>query len=136
MYLRDNRQSELGTATLNRIRGKDPFKKLIQPDEHHMALIDEADSVMIDEAMTPLIISMPKKTGEDPKPYLLAKKITSKFVEGVDYKIEMPGKKIEVFDATNKKAHDEIADIRNLRLSRPWRIYISNAIRALSLIHI
>ena len=68
MYLRDNRQTDLGVATLNRIRGLDPYKKLIQPAEHHVALIDEADSVMIDEAMTPLVISLPTKDFEDPTP--------------------------------------------------------------------
>ena len=130
MYLRDNRQSNLGMATVNRIRGNDPYLKLIQPAQHHVALIDEADSVMIDEAMTPLVISMPKKVHEDPTPYLLARKICANFVEGADYRLEMPGKKIDVFDVANKSAHDEIADVKNLSLSRPWRIYISNAIRA------
>ena len=130
MYLRDNRQSALGTVTLNRIRGLDPFKKLIQPANHHVALIDEADSVMIDEAMTPLVISLPAKGFEDPAPYLIAQKIVSKYVEGVEYTIEFPSKKIEVTEDAQQLAHDEIARKRNLQLSRPWRIYITNAIRA------
>ncbi len=130
MYLRDNRQTELGTRTLNRIRGLDPYRKLIQPLDHHVALIDEADSVMIDEAMTPLVISLPTKDYEDPTPYLIAKKIASKFVEGVEYTIEFPAKRIEVTDEANQLAHDEIADKKDLNLSRPWRIYISNAVRA------
>lgn len=130
MYLRDNRQSALGTVTLNRIRGLDPFKKLIQPANHHVALIDEADSVMIDEAMTPLVISLPAKGFEDPAPYLIAQKIVSKYVEGVEYTIEFPSKKIKVTEDAQQLAHDEIARKRNLQLSRPWRIYITNAIRA------
>ena len=130
MYLRDNRQTALGTGILNRIRGLDPYSKLIQPAKHHVALIDEADSVMIDEAMTPLVISLPSKDFEDPTPYLIAQKIASKFTEGVEYTIEFPSKKIEVTDEANQLAHDEIARRRNLNLSRPWRIYITNAIRA------
>ena len=130
MYLRDNRQTNLGVTTLNRIRGLDPYAKLIQPREHHIALIDEADSVMIDEAMTPLVISLPTDAVEDPVPYLLAHTIASKFVEGVEYKIELPSKKIDITDAANQQAHDDIAHKHDLKLNRPWRLYISNAVRA------
>ncbi len=130
MFLRNNRQTAIGFSTVNRINGSDPFNNLIQPSEHHVALIDEADSVMIDEAMTPLIISMPAKAHEDPTPYLLAKKITADFVEGEHYQIELPSKKIDVTDQANQLAHDAIANIKNLELARPWRSYINNAIRA------
>ena len=85
---------------------------------------------MIDEAMTPLVISLPAKGFEDPAPYLIAQKIVSKYVEGVEYTIEFPSKKIEVTEDAQQLAHDEIARKRNLQLSRPWRIYITNAIRA------
>ena len=135
MYLRDNRQTDLGVTTLNRIRGLDPYRKLIQPSHHHVALIDEADSVMIDEAMTPLVISLPSKGYEDPAPYLIAQKIVSNFTEGIEYTIEFPSKKIEVTDEATQLAHDEIARKRNLSLSRPWRIYITNAIRATKVFH-
>ncbi len=130
MYLRDNRQTKLGVATINRIRGLDPYKKLIQPRDHHVALIDEADSVMIDEAMTPLVISLPTKETEDPTPYLIAKKIASNFTEGIEYTITFPAKKIDVTDKANQLAHDEIANKHDLHLARPWRVYIVNALRA------
>ena len=130
MFLRNNRQSQLGFSTVNQIRGNDMFGNLIQPSEHHVALIDEADSVMIDEAMTPLVISLPAKHHEDPTPYLLAKKITADFVEGEHYKIELPSKKIDVTDAANQQAHDAIATIKDIELARPWRLYIVNAVRA------
>ncbi len=131
MHLRENRQTTLGVTTLNRIRGLDPNKKLIQPGEHHIALIDEADSVMIDEAMTPLVISLPAQATEDPVPYLLAHKIASEFVEGIEYQVELPSKKIDITDAANRQAHDEIANKHDLKLNRPWRVYISNAVRAI-----
>ena len=130
MNLRQNRQSVPGVATLNRIRGIDPYQKLIQPAAHHCALIDESDSVMIDEAMTPLIISLPKKEHEDPAPYLIAKKVAAKFTEGIEYTITFPSKKIDVTPAAQQLAHDEIASHHDLNLARPWRVYISNAIRA------
>ena len=130
MNLRKNRQSILGVTLANRIKGIDPYQDLIQPSQRDVALIDEADSVMIDEAMTPLIISLPGSNFEDPTPYLLAKKITSEFERDVDYTLTLPSKKIELTDKSSQLAHDAIAKHRTLKLARPWRIYLTNAIRA------
>jgi len=130
MNLRKNRQSVLGVSLANRIKGIDPYQNLVQPGEHHVGLIDEADSVMIDEAMTPLIISVPGKANEDPTPYLLARKITEDYVEGVDFTLKMPEKKLELTDKASQQAHDAVAKHRSLKLARPWRIYLTNAIRA------
>jgi preprotein translocase subunit SecA len=130
MKLRQQRKSRLGKDVVNRIRGREQGHKMIQPTKHHASLIDEADSVMIDEALTPLIISMPGNTPQDPVPYQLARKIVAELVEDKDYTIKLPEKSIEVFDETNQRVHDKIAQHRNLLLARPWKVYISNAIRA------
>ena len=130
MELRKGRVNGPGMKMANRIRGKDPLRNLIQGASHHAALIDEADSVMIDEALTPLIISLPSKTVEDPEPYLIAKKIVSEFEKNKDYVVELPSKKITVNDAANQIAHETIAS-RKLKLLRPWRVYINNALRAI-----
>ena len=130
MKLRQRRKNSLGESFVNKIRGNHQGHKLIQPAEHYVALIDEADSVMIDEALTPLIISMPDKNPQDPVPYQLAKKIAAELIEGEDYKIKLPEKSIEVNGNANQRAHDRIAGHRELRLARPWKAYISNAIRA------
>ena len=129
MYLRKDRKNGLGLSVMNRIRGQESGANMIQPPEHGMALIDEADSVMIDEAMTPLIISMPSEIVEDPAPYLAAKKIAAEFVEGEDYTIEWPSKKLTISDTANDKAHMAVAK-QVFELVRPWRVYISNAVRA------
>ena len=50
-YLRDN------MATLE--------KDLVQRNEHYYAIVDEVDSVLIDDARTPLIISGPVPKGDD-----------------------------------------------------------------------
>jgi preprotein translocase subunit SecA len=130
MELRNARLNRVGMSITNTIRGNDPFQKLIQGKSHHLALIDEADSVLIDEALTPLIISMPSKDAEDPTPYFVAKKIVADFEVNRDYEIELPSKQVTVKDAANERAHDLIA-AQKLNLARPWRIYIVNAIRAI-----
>ena len=50
-YLRDN------MATME--------KDLVQRDQHYYAIVDEVDSVLIDDARTPLIISGPVPKGDD-----------------------------------------------------------------------
>jgi preprotein translocase subunit SecA len=130
MKLRQQRKSRLGKDIVSRIRGGEQGHKMIQPTRHYVSLIDEADSVMIDEALTPLIISVPGNTPQDPVPYQLAKKIAAELIEDEDYTIKLPEKSIEIFDETNQRVHDKIAGHRDLLLARPWKAYISNAIRA------
>lgn len=50
-YLRDNMATQTGD--------------LVQRDEHYYAIVDEVDSVLIDDARTPLIISGPVPKGDD-----------------------------------------------------------------------
>lgn len=130
MFLRQERPGGLGRGIVDRLRQRDPYAKLIQPGEFHVAIVDEADSVMIDEAMTPLIISLPSGETEDPRAYEIARRITEKFEEGVHYTTEPPRNRITVTDEGNERAHEAIIGERDLTLVRPWRIYIANALRA------
>jgi preprotein translocase subunit SecA len=130
MKLRLQKKKQTGAAVINRIRGADQGHKLIQPNDHYLSLIDEADSVMIDEAMTPLIISLPSQQTQDPVPYQLAHQIAANLEKDKDFSIKMPEKSIEVTEKANLEAHEKIAGHRNLRLDRPWKAYITNAIRA------
>ncbi|MDE5878263.1 MAG: preprotein translocase subunit SecA, partial [Muribaculaceae bacterium] len=50
-YLRDNMATQI--------------EDLVQRDEHYYAIVDEVDSVLIDDARTPLIISGPVPKGDD-----------------------------------------------------------------------
>src|SRR3990167_4309502 len=54
--------------------------------EHHFAIIDEVDSILIDEARTPLIISMPDE--ESGKLYQQFSRITPHLAENVHYNID------------------------------------------------
>ena len=131
VVLRTNRQTDLGRKTLDALLGHNIRDQLMQPEFHDAMIIDEADSVMIDEAVTPLVISGAARDTTDPTPFLLAKKIAAELVKGEDFTIELPEKTIEVDDDTSDRCHEAIANETGLELERPWRIYISNAIRAL-----
>ena len=51
----------------------------------HMAIVDEADSVLIDEARTPLVLSQLAGVAEDPTAYRRALALADSLAEGRDY---------------------------------------------------
>jgi preprotein translocase subunit SecA len=70
-YLRDNMKYDLGDCVQ---RG------------HHFAVVDEVDSILIDEARTPLIISGPAE--ESTEKYYRVDKIIPKLIQEIDHTID------------------------------------------------
>jgi preprotein translocase subunit SecA len=70
-YLRDNMKYELAQCVQ---RG------------HHFAIVDEVDSILIDEARTPLIISGPAEESTDK--YLRIDKVMPKLIQDIDYTLD------------------------------------------------
>ena len=130
VVLRTNRQSDLGRKTIDALLGANIRDRLMQPELHDSMIIDEADSVMIDEAVTPLVISGAARDTTDPVPFMLAKKIAGELTKDKDFTIELPDKIIELDEDASDRC-DAIAKEPDLKLERPWRIYISNALRAM-----
>ena len=70
-YLRDNMKYELAQCVQ---RG------------HHFAIVDEVDSILIDEARTPLIISGPAEESTDK--YVRIDKVMPKLIQDIDYTLD------------------------------------------------
>ncbi len=70
-YLRDNMKYDLANCVQ---RG------------HHFAIVDEVDSILIDEARTPLIISGPSEESTDK--YAKIDKIIPKLIQDIDYTLD------------------------------------------------
>ncbi|EMB66479.1 preprotein translocase subunit SecA [Streptococcus mutans] len=95
----------------------------------NFALVDEVDSVLIDEARTPLIVSGPVST-ETNQLYHRADSFVKTLSED-DYAIDMPTKTIGLKDSGIDKAEEyfhleNLYDIDNVALTH----YIDNALRA------
>ncbi|MEG1479003.1 MAG: preprotein translocase subunit SecA, partial [Clostridiales bacterium] len=98
----------------------------------YYAIIDEVDSILIDEARTPLIIS-----GQAEKPtenYYTAAKIVSRLQPEVDYMIEEKTKSAALNEDGISKVESQLG-IENLYAdeNNEWSHLISNAVRAKSL---
>ncbi|MDG3132365.1 preprotein translocase subunit SecA [Streptococcus suis] len=113
-YLRDNMV----------VRAEDMVQRSL-----NYALVDEVDSILIDEARTPLIVSGPQSS-ETNQLYFLADKLV-KSLNSDDYIIDVPSKTIGLSDSGIDKAErffklDNLYDIENVAITH----FLDNALRA------
>ena len=95
---------------------------------HNFAIVDEVDSILIDEARTPLIISgKGMKSGDN---YVKAQKF-AKMLKSEDYEKDEKTKQLNLTDSGVAKAErfynlENLSDVDNLELNH----YINNALKA------
>ena len=115
-FLRDNMALKASDVTLR------PF---------HYCVIDEVDSVLIDEAQTPLIISNNVETPIDK--YLYASELIDYLEPGIHYKVDEKNKNVILTDQGSKQVENilRVQDLYNPR--DPWIPYVTSMIRAQTL---
>jgi preprotein translocase subunit SecA len=113
-YLRDNMASSIEDCVQ---RG------------HHFAIVDEVDSILIDEARTPLIISGP--TQDEVKWYGEFAKIAKTLVRDEDYEVDEKKRTISVLEPGITKVEDHLG-IENLyeAVNTPLISFLNNSIKA------
>lgn len=115
-YLRDNLALNIREVVLR------PF---------NFCIVDEVDSVLIDEALTPLIIANSVKTCVDK--YIIASEITDYLELNVHFEIDEKNKSVILTNQGTIQI-EKILGVQDLYNPRdPWIPYIINAIRASSL---
>ncbi len=102
---------------------------------HHYAIVDEVDSILIDEARTPLIISGPAEQGT--KWYGEFATIAGRLRAGDDYEVDIKKRTIGVLESGIAKTEDHLG-IDNLydSVNTPLVGYLNNAIKAKELFHL
>ena len=117
-YLRDNMAS---TAADRVQRG------------HAFAIIDEVDSILIDEARTPLIISGPS-SGEANRWFSEFARIAKRLTPGEDYEVDEKKRTIGVLESGIEKVEDQLG-ITNLyeSVNTPLISFLNNSIKARAL---
>ena len=96
---------------------------------HHFAIVDEVDSILIDEARTPLIISGP--ADQATTWYAEFARIATLLKRDTDYEVDEKKKTIGVLEQAIDKVEDQIG-IDNLydTVNTPLVGFLNNAIRA------
>lgn len=101
----------------------------------NFAIVDEVDSILIDEARTPLIIS--GKGSKSTDGYAIAQRFVKTLKKDEDVEIDIKTKQINLTESGITKAErfykvDNLSDINNLEINH----YINNALRANFIMHI
>jgi len=98
------------------------------PRPFHFAIVDEVDSVLIDEGRNPLLIS--GEDNRDAARYQVAAKVAELLMEGVHYTVELKGNNIDLTE--DGVAHAEIIlgtdDLWDE--NDPWARFVMNALKA------
>ncbi|MFA6969282.1 MAG: preprotein translocase subunit SecA [Candidatus Paceibacterota bacterium] len=102
---------------------------------HHYAIIDEVDSILIDEARTPLIISGP--AGDSQMLYERFAGIVRDFEEGNDYTVDEKQKAIQITEDGMHKAEAALG-LENLYTEGGMKYahHLETAVRAKALFHV
>jgi preprotein translocase subunit SecA len=96
---------------------------------HNYAIVDEVDSILIDEARTPLIISGPAE--HNAKWYIEFARIVTRLTRDVDYECDEGKRTMSVLESAVEKVEDELG-IENLyeAVNTPLVGYLNNALKA------
>ncbi len=97
----------------------------------HFAIVDEADSIFIDEARTPLIISAKKDADGAQDTYTAALAFAQTLVEGDDYTINPRRREVLLSDTGKHKIHTDGKAIHPTRVGR--QELVTQALSALKL---
>jgi preprotein translocase subunit SecA len=118
-YLRDNMATTIGEVVQRAF---------------NYCIIDEVDSILIDEARTPLIIS--GMVDRPTEKYLMAAKVAEQLVRQQvedgpgDYEVDEKARNVLMTDAGFKNA-EELLDVQDLfDADNPWAHYVFNAVKA------
>lgn len=97
---------------------------------HHFAIVDEVDSILIDEARTPLIISGPA-SGDANRWYTEFAKVVRRLDAGSDYEVDEKKRTVGILEPGIEKIEDYLG-IDNLyeSLNTPLIGFLNNAIKA------
>ena len=100
--------------------------------EHNFAIVDEVDSILIDEARTPLLISGPADAAT--KWYAEFSRLVPRLTAGTDYEVNEKKRTIGILEPGVEKVENWLG-IENLyeSVNTPLVGYLNNAIKALAL---
>ena len=94
----------------------------------HFCVIDEVDSILIDEARTPLILSGPSQISTNK--YEISNKVGQTLKDNLHYEIDEKARNIILTDMGIAYCEKELAVSNLYDIQDPWAQYILNALKA------
>ena len=139
-YLRDQlalvpaQQQALGQRFRMQLRGQAASSVQMAQRGHHFAVVDEADSVMIDEARSALILS--GSSGQPhahPDIYIRAREIAAQLSQDQHFVLDRKKQSVQLLEAARPVIERSSQSLPS-GLVRPWQRYLEQALRAAHLL--
>jgi len=136
LTLRSRVVESLGARHLQRMRGQNFVTGRLAQRGHAFAIIDEADSVLIDEATTPLILSGRDATARtDAALYRFARQVADRLEKERDFDIDEARRTASLTAVGWAAIHQAFHSRPAGQLARPWSQIVEHALRAEHLLH-
>ncbi|KAJ7959174.1 Protein translocase subunit SecA [Quillaja saponaria] len=121
--------SELGFDYLrDNLAGNSEQLVMRWPRPFHFAIVDEVDSVLIDEGRNPLLIS--GEASKDAARYPVAAKVAELLVQGIHYKVELKDNSVELTEEGIALAEMALETNDLWDENDPWARFVMNALKA------
>ena len=120
----------LGLQTRDRLKGIQTHSSIIQ-SSFGAALVDEADSILLDEATSPLVLSPGGgRPCPHPEVYYRAQEACQRLQAGIHYRIDPTCASVSLTEGGRQAIERELASPQNAQLGRPWSEYVLRALIA------
>ncbi len=136
-YLRDQmaifarRNPTLGEGFRGRLQGQVPSEPVPLQRGHAAAVVDEADSVMIDEALTPLILALGgNQPASNAKVYLAALQTARQLKVEQHFVLNQTANVLTLTPQGLSTVARHASDVQRCGLERPWQVYVEQALRS------
>lgn len=130
LKLRERPEDRLGDAWLRKLTGVSQAPTDVVQSARDVSVVDEIDSVLIDEANTPLVISFFNSDQTDVTPFRLAARTAASLTPERDYEINQQQGTLSVHASGQQKISQQREATIGLPLQRPWKLYVEQALRA------
>ena len=131
LTLRERSQQQLGDRLLNNLRQKSTSRRDTMQRGLAYGVVDEADSVLIDDAGSPLVLSFgSNQPAPDADTHLIAKALAEVLQPELEYIVEASSGRVALTEAGVLRCHAKDVAIPVLQLARPWTEYVQQALRA------
>ncbi|KEH35340.1 preprotein translocase subunit SecA [Medicago truncatula] len=121
--------SELGFDYLrDNLAGNSEQLVMRWPKPFHFAIVDEVDSVLIDEGRNPLLIS--GEASQDAARYPVAAKVAELLIHDIHYKVELKNNSVELTEEGITLAEMALETNDLWDENDPWARFVMNALKA------
>lgn len=130
LNLRSRPRDKLGVNLLDSLLGRKSFEQSLIQSCRQLTVVDEIDSVLIDEALTPLILSEGDAGLANPTPYFAARDLAAGLVRGEDFHLDIPNRSVRLTEPGREHIFAELKRQPIPDLRRPWDTFVVNALQA------